>query len=446
MALAQFFLQKLSINGTDIPRDFVITCAYMEMIDLEGPQIDVVIRDSTGQLIDNLGIGYGSKMIATLGDPQGSRALWQETFFIVEAPAANDGIHISALAETVRKIHAPSPKAQFYVNQSASDILTQVVPDAKANADAFQLAGTWHLNNGENPVNLVRKMATDNGAIAWLARGFLNVKGIKGILSGAPAFSYEANNPKAPFRINKRQFLNADYAASQSHDYRYVGFSQTEGTVTAGGDGLPVKLVGDTDQIVLQNKTLGLIPKLDCEADGNAGISAGDLIQVLLHRYDNSNTLDESVPKIMVVLRVTHYETRFNYRTRFVLGATYDQLQGLKGMGAGGALGLAKPFTGPEGFDMDGFDLGGFLGKLSQGIDLGLSTLNEMTTQINNVVNQAENTIKDAAGNVIHTVSDAAGNVIKTTTDAAGNVVKETTDAAGNTVREVINSVTGGKP
>lgn len=440
-ALAQYFLQNLTINNTPINRDIVLSCAYMEIDDLEGPQVEITLRDTTGRLIDNLGIKYGSTMVATMGDPDGARALWQDTFFILEAPARNDTITIIALTDAVRRLHAPAAKAQFFTNQAPADILRQLAGGSLAPvADAFNLSGTWHLNNGEVPVDVVRRMARDNGAIAWVAKNKISVKAINGLLSAGAAFKYESNNPKAQNVITRYQILNADYAASQAHDYRYVGFSQTEGVQTAGGDAVPVKMTGETDPNVLKNRTIGLIPKLDMECQGNAGLSVGDVINVKLNRYDNTNTAIEALPPEMVVMRVTHLEDRFNYRCRAILGVTYDQLKGLDGMQGGGPLGGGKEFTGGSGFNIDGFDMGAFLDKISQGIDLGVGSL----TDAMNMVSQAEHTITDAVGNVTKIVHDAAGNTIKTITDTAGNIVKETTDKAGNTVREVIHDATGG--
>jgi hypothetical protein len=440
MALAQYFLQKVTINNTEIAREDVMSCCYMEIDDLEGPQIELVISDRSGRMVDNLGIKYGSTMICTLGDPDGSGALWQDTFFILEAPARNDTITVIALVDAVRKLHAPAAKAQFFTNQQPADVLAKLVNGELAPvADSFNVTGTWHLNNGEEPVGVIRRMAQDSGAIAWVAKSKINVKGINQLLNKGATFTYEAMNPKANLHILRYQILNADYAASQAHDYRYVGFSQTEGQKSGGGEGAPVKMVADTDPGVLKNRTIGLIPKLDMEIAGNAAMSVGDVINVKLHRDDGPNTLNEAIPSDLVVMRVTHYETRFNYRCRAILGVTYDQMTGLKGMKGGGALGEVTEFFGSEGFNIDGFDLGGFLEKLDQGIEVGLETINDAIQ----MVNAAEHTIRDAAGSVIKIATDTMGNVIKETTDKFGNVIREVTDKAGVTVKTIIKDVTG---
>ncbi|HAT3959697.1 TPA: hypothetical protein I9Y37_001834 [Citrobacter freundii] len=431
MALAQYFLQNLTINNTPITRELILNCTYMEIDYLEGPQIEVTIRDTTGRLVDNLGIKYGSTMIATMGDPEGANALWQDTFFVCEAPAKNNLITVIALTDPLRKLHAPAGKAQFFPQAQPADILNALTGGSLAPvADAFNLTGTWHLNNGEEPVSVVRKMARDNGALCWVAKNKIFVKAINGLLQAGPAYSYEANNPKAPLRINRFQILNADYAASSAHDFRYVGFSQTEGQQSAGGDTVPVKMVGDTDPNVLKNRTIGLIPKFDMEVTGNAAITIGDVVGIKIHRDDETNTANEAIPSQMVVMRVTHMESRFNYRSRVILGVTYDQLKGLEGMKGGGALGDAKEYTGGTGFNIDGFDMGAFLDKISQGAEIAIGSINDAIQLVNN----AEQTITDALGNVTKIVTDELGNVTTTVTDTAGNVVTTVKDKFGNII------------
>lgn len=441
MALAQYFLQNLTINNQPISREDVLSCCYMEINDLEGPQIEIVISDRSGRMVDNLGIKYGSGMICTLGDPEGSGALWQETFFIMEAPARNDTITVIALADEVRKLHAPAAKAQFFTNQQPGDILAKLVAGGLAPvADSFNLIGTWHLNNGEEPVNVIRRMAEDNGAIAWAAKSKLNVKGINSLLQAGPSWTYEAMNPSAQLHILRYQILNADYAASHAHDYRYVGFSSTEGQRSGGGDNVPVRMVADIDPGVLKNRTIGLIPKLDMEIQGNAALGVGDVINIKLHRDDGPNTLNEAIPAYLVVMRVTHMETRFNYRCRAILGVTYDQLKGLEGMEGGGALGEAKEFSGSEGFNLDGFDLGGFLCKLSEGVEVTMGTIQNLTSTALAEIGKVEHTV-DELGNAVTKTVNEVGAIVTEVTDAAGKIVKETQDLAGNIIKEVTNEL-----
>lgn len=438
-ALAQLFLQNLIINDTPINRDLVLSCAYIEIDYLEGPQIEIAIRDTSGRLSDQLGIKYGSTMTATLGDPQGATALWQDTFFILEAPSKNNIITVVALVDAVRKLHAPAGKALFFTNSAPADILGQLTQNQLAAVtDGLNAAtsASYHLNSGDAPADVVRKLAKDNGALCAVSKSRILVKSIKNILQSPPLMRYEANNPRADYRINRFQILNADYAASQAHDYRYVGFSQTEGVQSAGGDAVPVKMVGDVDPNVLKNHTIGLIPKLDIEIQGNPGISVGDVLGVKLNAND-AYTANDQIPPYMVVMRITHYETRFNYRSRVILGVTYDQLKGLDGMQGGGALGGSKDYTGGTGFNIDGFDMGAFLDKISQGVEPVVSTL----TDAMNMVNQAEQTITDAVGNVTKIVTNELGEIEKTFNDAVGSAVKEVTDRFGNVTKTVTDAL-----
>ncbi|CDL83605.1 hypothetical protein [Xenorhabdus szentirmaii] len=150
---------------------------------------------------------------------------------------------------------------------------------------------------GQKPATLIRQIAKDHGALAWTARGKLHLKSMRGLINTKPAFTYEYNNPRAKYRITKLSNLNADFAVTAAKHHRYVGYSMTEGYRSFGEASLPVKVVSDSDLGTLQNRGRVLIPKLDIECTGNPAIQAGTVIQVIIHRYDPDNRIDESLPK-----------------------------------------------------------------------------------------------------------------------------------------------------
>ncbi|WP_147200767.1 hypothetical protein [Pantoea sp. CCBC3-3-1] len=67
-----------------------------------------------------------------------------------------------------------------------------------------------------------------------------------------------------------------------------------------------------------------LLPRFDMEVDGNCSLAPGMVIKVLLHTYNSTSGLDESVPNKMIIERVVHVEDRFNYTCRVISGEVYD--------------------------------------------------------------------------------------------------------------------------
>lgn len=59
----------------------------------------------------------------------------------------------------------------------------------------------------------------------------------------------------------------------------------------------------------------------DAECAGNGALIPGVVLDVVVNRYSEDNPIDESLPPRMIISRVAHYQDRFNYRCRAVLGA-----------------------------------------------------------------------------------------------------------------------------
>ncbi|WP_426575243.1 tail length tape measure protein (plasmid) [Xenorhabdus stockiae] len=316
----QYFLQSVEINGQILPRESVTSVAYIEMTRLEAPLLLLNIRDVTGYILDNMAVREGAVMTVVLGDPEGQQALFKDTFFIVSAPLNKDTVTITGIATAMRTLLIPTGVPRFFVDAEPDNIIRTLTQGLKPVSDPFNRLGTYHLNMGQKPATLLRQVAKDHGALAWTARGKLYLKSMADLIRVKPAFSYEYNNPQAKYRITKLSNINADFAVTASKQHRYVGYSMTEGYRAAGETSLPVKMVSDPELGTLQNRGRVLIPKLDIECAGNPAIQAGAVIQVIIHRYDPENRIDESVPKNMIVERVTQFEERAAYSTRMILG------------------------------------------------------------------------------------------------------------------------------
>ncbi|MBD2782204.1 tail length tape measure protein [Xenorhabdus szentirmaii] len=316
----QYFLQSIEINGEVLPRESVTSVAYIEIAKLEAPLLLLNVRDVTGYVLDNMGVKAGAVITATLGDPDGEQAFFKEAFSVVSAPLNRDTVTITSIAMSMRTLLVPTSAPRFFVDAEPEKLIRTLAKGLHPVTDPFNRLGTYHLNMGQKPATLIRQVAKDHGALAWIARGQLHLKSMAELINTKPAFTYEYNNPQAKYRITKMRNLNADFAVTAAKQHRYVGYSMTEGYRSFGEASLPVKMVSDADMGTLQNRGRVLIPKLDIECTGNSAIQAGSVIQVVIHRYDPDNRIDESIPKKMIVERVTQFEERIAYSTRMILG------------------------------------------------------------------------------------------------------------------------------
>lgn len=316
----QLFVQSVTLNGTEIPRSMIQTTVYIEHGKLSAPQLVMDVRDSTNYLISKLGLQHGSILACSLGDPDGKGGIvFKETFYVLKAPHHGDMTRIYAFSNPVRLLKEKATKPQFYVSQQPAKIISSLT-DLKVDADTFTKTGTYHLNMGEKPSLVLSSIARDAAAMIWAGRGNIHCKGMAKLFSGKPVMTYEANNPKADHAISRFAVINNDKQYSAPYQYRLASYSMTEGVVYSGDASLPVKFVSNADKTVMKNMHTYLIPKFDMIVPGNAALTPGVLLKVLVNTYDGNNALDESVPTNMVVMQVAHREDRKNYVSRAILG------------------------------------------------------------------------------------------------------------------------------
>lgn len=163
-------------------------------------------------------------------------------------------------------------------------------------------------------------IARDKACIVYVCRGAFCFRSLSDLTRQKPAFVYEANNPKAEYRISKMQPIHQEFATTAGTQYRFVGYSMTEGYIEVGDPSLPPRQISDADMETLRNMQRTLVPKFDIEVDGNPNIKPGLVIEIRIYRYDEENVLDESLPQKMIVKNVAHYEDRVGYTTRILLG------------------------------------------------------------------------------------------------------------------------------
>ncbi|MDV1094975.1 tail length tape measure protein (plasmid) [Raoultella ornithinolytica] len=318
--LQQLFLQSVTIGGSKIPREWIFSSVYIEKTSLKAPLLKLEMRDMTGVVIDDFQAKYGTTLVAEMGNPQGNETAFKTSFFITSATLAGDVITVVAVSEEVRRFKIPSPRTQLHTNKTPGAIFKTYMGALQLASSDQKRAVTYHLSAGEKPSRMMAAMARDKGALCWVCRGQLFFSALDELMKQKPAFTYEANNPHAERTISKMRFINQDHASTAGNQYRFAGYSMTDGYAEYGDAALPVKYISDADMETLRNMQKTLVPKLDIEVAGNPAVRPGMLIEILIYRYDDQNRLDESLPRKMLVKSVAHFEDRVGYTTRIILG------------------------------------------------------------------------------------------------------------------------------
>lgn len=320
----QRFFQELKINGKVAPIFSLVRAVYIESIDLEGPQLVLVINDIDSNLRDTMGLVTGAVLELAMGDVAGrGGAYFKVAFAVVAIRPDGRRLRVEAVEVGVFAIKQPARVPRFFVGARVSDMLGALFPGYKI-VTTYTAKVTHHITVGATPSAVLRKLAGDLGAAIWVARGTVYCiprNRLGGQEKDYPVLEHRAQKSQHPILVMKPLYESPNGARETQRNY--VSWDTVGGLmISPVNPTAPRQFVPGATLDELDAMGTTTVPAMMADLPGNGTYTAGMTVGVRLHRMNRDSVLDESLPPKQVIMKVSHIDEHNEYICRLTTGAS----------------------------------------------------------------------------------------------------------------------------
>lgn len=311
MKRAYTLIEKLTVNGRDIDMSLLLSSTYVEVIDLSGPRLILQCNDAWQVMVDGLDIREGTEITASFSNTHtDDNTDFDEVFTVISMREVPGQImQIELLAKAVADLKKKATTAQAFIQNSPGDVLAALVPPGKVSATSLPAVEDYYLTVGMRPSKLLRKVATENAAKIFYARGIWYLKSHKELLSQKPVEQYQSGSlGNQGKRIVDVSVLRESLTTNDIIQRKYIGLIIDKGQIESG-DG-PAVVTGLTSPISLANLGEHLRPEISFKiSDGDLRRIPGERIGITWHRSQSKDApFNESLPDAVLLGQVAHHQ------------------------------------------------------------------------------------------------------------------------------------------
>jgi hypothetical protein len=290
-------------------------------MDMSGPRLILKFDDSLSILRNVMKVKTGDDLTCVLSDAFGKNEINITAIFeIMSMPVNGEIVTLNCLLSKIASMKTPAIKPTIFPLSGNS--LSKIIGTLTANAfttsiSVSTLLNSYHLLPGERPSMLLRQMAIEHGAAAYVSRDKLFFTLLSELNKTAPdaTKTFHYKNPREPYQIVDYAHINRDELVSDRLTRKYTGFSLGNGfipstTVPAKKDvDAPSEMTAYYDIAIIDNLPFMAIPILDIVTIGAGHLTPGIAIKMQWNTdfSYNDSSVDESLPTQAIVGAVSHY-------------------------------------------------------------------------------------------------------------------------------------------
>ncbi|GAL07929.1 tail length [Photobacterium aphoticum] len=156
--------------------------------------------------------------------------------------------------------------------------------------------------------------------MVFYSRGTLYFKDITNLANQAPVMTFEHKNPQAAINMAKLNIINQSMMYQRTLNREYMQWDTVAGLTKSGKPDNGSVMITSGTAGALDNQNDAIIPMIDCELFGNSSFAPGIVVNVVLHLGIPDKVIDEAVPEVQIINRVTHHQLGSRYLCRVELG------------------------------------------------------------------------------------------------------------------------------
>lgn len=212
----------------------------------------------------------------------------------------------------------------MFTQRGVQEIAAAFAGGLKRSIGQFAVVENYHCIAGERPTTMLRQLAEEQGAHAWVARGTFHLRKFAELLAQDPAMTFHYATMDSGFPILKYTRPSTQMHLQESAIRSFTGWNETLGRVKtsssipflAGAKSTPPMITGAAAPYVLGNKPVTKQTAIDFVTLGNLSITPGQLAKLVWHLPDPENPIDEGLPERVVIESVAHWYSSQKYYCR----------------------------------------------------------------------------------------------------------------------------------
>lgn len=322
------FFRKIvhETSGQEIDPGFLLEGTYIETIDLDGPKLMLTFMDHGSYIKNTLKVKEYDEISVHFADDWCEDGISEKETFVVltHKPRPDGTIAQNLLAKPVFEMKRPASKTRIFSQRGVSEIVAAYAGGLKQDLGQFPVVENYHCINGERPTTMLKQVAEEQGAHAWVARGAFHMQPFAAMFGKAPEMTYHHGTLNSERSIIEFRQPSQQLGMQEKHVRSFTGWNEDLGRVKSPGGNpvlakagaVPPSISASPSIYTLNNMLMRKKTAIDFTTLGDLKLTAGATLKLVWHRPDPENPIDEGLPEKVVVESVGHWYSSQKYYCR----------------------------------------------------------------------------------------------------------------------------------